>query len=243
MAGTYKARGIVLHTLKYGESALVAYLLTDEGGRRTYMLPGACSRRSKGNLAALFQPMFLLEFEGFEPPKGEMHRMKEVRSLEPLRSLPFDVRKSTISLFMAEVLYRLVREVEANGPLFDFVQQAVLQLDALEEGIANYHLWFLVQLSFHLGFYPGNEYVPGSYFDIPGGEFTPEMPFHGQAMGPAAARLLGNLMELEAGELGSLKLGRGERSEFLEAMLAFFGYHFDAIHAVRSVNILKEVFL
>lgn len=66
-----------------------------------------------------------------------MHRMKEVRSLTPLSSLPFDVRKSTISLFMAEVLYRLIRESEANEPLFDFVCRSVVQLDRMTEGISN----------------------------------------------------------------------------------------------------------
>ena len=77
MAGSYKARGIVLHTVKYGESSLVAYLFTDVGGRQTYMIQGVRSSRGRGNKAALFQPMFLLEFEGIEQPHAEMHRMKE----------------------------------------------------------------------------------------------------------------------------------------------------------------------
>ncbi len=243
MAGVYKARGIVLHTVKYGESALIAYVFTDVGGRRTYMIPGAYSRRGKSHKAALFQPMFLLEFEGYEQPKAEMHRMKEVRMLQPLTSLPFDVRKSTISLFMAEVLYRLIKEVEANEPLFDFLSASIVQLDALQEGISNFHLWFLVRLSSYLGFYPGNEYREESYFDIQSGLFCAEMPSHRTAMERGPARLLGRLMDMEASELSALRLGHVERTEFMEAMLVFFGYHFDAIYHVRSLGILREVFL
>lgn len=108
---TYKARGVVLHTIKYGDSSMVAYLFTDLYGRMNYMIQGVHSSRGRGNKAALFQPMFLVEFEGIEQPQARMHRMKEVRSLTPLSSLPFDVRKSTISLFMAEVLYRLIPRV------------------------------------------------------------------------------------------------------------------------------------
>ena len=242
MAGVYKARGIVLHTVKYGESALIAYVFTDVGGRRTYMIPGAYSRRGKSHKSALFQPMFLLEFEGYEQPKAEMHRMKEVRMLQPLTSLPFDVRKSTISLFMAEVLYRLIKEVEANEPLFDFLSASIVQLDALQEGIANFHLWFLVRLSAYLGFYPGNEYRNGGWFDIRSGLFCDEMPQHRTCMNPTSARLLGRLMECEAEGLGDLQLGRMDRVEFMEAMLIFFGYHFDAIHSVQSLRILQEVF-
>ena len=227
MAGSYKARGIVLHTVKYGESSLVAYLFTDVGGRQTYMIQGVRSSRGRGNKAALFQPMFLLEFEGVEQPHA---------------SVPFDVRKSTVSLFMAEVLYRLIREVEANEPLFDFLCSAVQQLDRMEQGVANFHLWFLVRLSAYLGFYPGNEYRDGGWFDIRSGLFCDAMPQHRTCMGPASARLLGGLMEREAAELDSLRLGRGERLEFMEAMLIFFGYHFDAIHSVQSLRILREVF-
>ncbi|WP_333588546.1 DNA repair protein RecO, partial [Alistipes finegoldii] len=106
---TYKGRGVVLHTLKYGDSSMVVYLLTDAGGRRSYMVQGVRSRNGRGSKLALFQPMFPVEFEGLESPRQQMHRFKEVRGGFVLQSLPFDVRKSTMALFMAEVLYRLVR--------------------------------------------------------------------------------------------------------------------------------------
>ena len=232
----------MLHTVKYGESSLVAYLFTDVGGRQTYMIQGVRSSRGRGNKAALFQPMFLLEFEGIEQPHAQMHRMKDAHNLVPLTSLPFDVRKSTVSLFMAEVLYRLIREVEANPPLFDFICSSVQHLDRMENGVANFHLWFLVRLSAYLGFYPGNEYRNGGWFDIRSGLFCDEMPQHRTCMNPTSARLLGRLMECEAEGLGDLQLGRMDRVEFMEAMLIFFGYHFDAIHSVQSIRILQEVF-
>ena len=156
---TYKGRGVVLHTLKYGDSSMVVYLLTDAGGRRSYMVQGVRSRNGRGSKLALFQPMFPVEFEGLESPRQQMHRFKEVRGGFVLQSLPFDVRKSTVALFMAEVLYRLVKESERNEALFDFVWGSVEALDALDEGTANFHLWFLAQLSRLLGFAPGNDYA------------------------------------------------------------------------------------
>ena len=75
---TYKGRGIVLHTLKYGDSSMVVYLLTDAGGRRSYMVQGVRSRNGRGSKLALFQPMFPVEFEGLESPRQQMHRFKEV---------------------------------------------------------------------------------------------------------------------------------------------------------------------
>lgn len=242
MMKSYKARGIVLHTMKYSESSMVVFMLTDMLGRQNYMVQGIRGPRSKGNKAALFQPMFVIDFVGLESPRVQMHRMKEVQSAVPFASIPFDVRKSTISLFMAEVLYRLVKEVEPQSPIFDFVVAAVAALDAMTEGVANFHLWFLVQLSYYLGFYPGNEYVPGGWFDIREGLFSPVMPQHRLALDADDSRMLATLMAADVSQLDAIRLTREQRSGFMSAILNYFGYHLDSISNVRSIEILREVF-
>ncbi|MCM1151296.1 MAG: DNA repair protein RecO [Alistipes sp.] len=239
---SYKGRGVVLHTLKYGDSSMVAYLLTDVGGRRSYMVQGVRSRSGRGSKLALFQPMFPVEFEGLESSKQQMHRFKEIRTAFSLQSTPFDVRKSTMALFMAEVLYRLVRESEPNEALFDFVWGSVEALDAMQEGVANFHLWFLANLSRFLGFCPGNDYMPGAWFDIREGLFTPIQPPHTGIMTRECAAVLRDLLACDVRRLSEIGLNRSQRVEFLNAMLVYFGYHLDAISAVQSVRILKEVF-
>ena len=239
---SYKARGVVLHTLKYGDSSMVVHLLTDVGGRRSYMVQGVRSTRGRGSKLALFQPMFAVEFEGLESPRRQMDSFREVRSGAVLRSVPFDVRKSTIALFMAEVLYRLVRESEPNGPLFDFVWGSVGALDAMEEGVANFHLWFLANLSRFLGFYPGNAYTAGAFFDIREGLYTKTPPPHAGYMSGEHARTLDDFIRCDMRCLGEIGLNRRQRVGFLDALLVYYGYHLDAIRAVQSVKILQEVF-
>lgn len=239
---SYKARGIVLNTLKYGETSMVVHLLTDVGGRRSYMVQGIRSSRGHGSKAALFQPMFAVEFEGLESPRMEMHRFREVHSGIVLQSTPFDIRKTTIALFMAEVLYRLVKESEPNADLFDFVWGSVEALDDAREGTANFHLWFLANLSRFLGFSPGNEYMPRALFDMREGVFTTVPPLHSAVMDADNAMILRDLLECDVKYLGEIGLNRNQRVGFLDAMLAYYGYHLDAIHAVRSIKILQEVF-
>lgn len=239
---TYKGRGIVLHTLKYGDSAMVVHLFTDVGGRRTYMVQGVRSTRGHGSKMALFQPMFPVEFEGLESPRMQMDRFREVRGGMVLQSLPFDVRKSTIALFMAEVLYRLVKESEPNEALFDFVWGSVAALDALSEGTANFHLWFLAHLSRLLGFSPGNVYTSGDWFDIREGLYTPVRPAHASFLTQENARTLNDFLECDVRYVAEIGLNRRQRVDFLNAMLVYYGYHLDAVHAVQSVRILQEVF-
>ena len=239
---TYKGRGVVLHTLKYGDSSMVVYLLTDVGGRRSYMVQGVRSRSGRGSKLALFQPVFPVEFEGLESPRQEMHRFREVRAGFALQSLPFDVRKSTMALFMAEVLYRLVKECDPNQRLFGFVWGSVAALDALDEGVANFHLWFLANLSRFLGFCPGNDYSADDWFDIREGLYTKTRPQHGSFMTQECTRILRDMMECDVRCLAEIGLNRTQRVEFLNAVLVYFGYHLDAISAVQSVRILREVF-
>lgn len=239
---TYKARAIVLHTLPYGDSSAIAYLYTDLYGRQSYMVQGIKSSKGKGNKMSMFQPAFILEYEGIVSQKSELHRIKDLRHHVVLPSIPFDVRKSTIAVFISEVLYKLVRESEANGPLFDFLLQTIPALDALEDGVANFHLWFLVKLSFFLGFYPGNRYSSDDFFDLRSGTFVKLPPQHSAYMLRRTAYLLGRFMELPLSELDSLKINREERSAFLSSLLLFFEHHLEAISNVRSIEILREVF-
>ncbi len=228
--------------MRYGETSLIVFMLTDVLGRQNYLIQGV--RSGRVNKAALYQPMFVVDFVGLESPRMQMHRIKEAANAMPLATIPFDVRKSTVALFMAEVLYRLIREVEPQSPLFDFVSGAVAALDALDDdaAVANFHLWFLVRLSAHLGFFPGNEPITGGWFDIQEGLFVRHEPSHRLAMNPENTRILGELISADPAELDAIKLTRTARAAFLTAMLNYFGYHLDAIHNVRSIEILRDVF-
>lgn len=238
----YKARGVVLNTLKYGDTSMVAQLLTDVAGRRSYMIQGLGSKSGRQSKGALFQPMFLLEFVGLQSPHTQMDRMREVALARPLQSIPFDVRKSTVAIFMAEVLYRLIKEVEPDSPLFDFVWQSVVALDDMQQGEHNFHLWFLVGLSRYLGFYPAGEWQQGDIFDIESGQFAATTPRSGLFFNTDNTQLLWQLMEIEPNELALLRLSRRQRADFIESLMAYFGYHLDTFNTIQSLHILSEVF-
>ncbi|MFI3292345.1 MAG: DNA repair protein RecO [Rikenellaceae bacterium] len=238
----YKGRGIVLNSLKYGDSSLVVHLLTDVCGRQSYMVQGVNSRRGRGSKMALFQPLFALEFEGSSSPRGEMHRFKEVQSGVLLSRTPYDVRRSTMALFIAEVLYRLVKESEPNPELFDYAWGSLIALDTIDEGVANFHLWFLANLSRLLGFYPNGEWSKGAWIDIVEGSYTITKPSHTIILSPDEAELMRDFTECDVRHLGEIGLNRVQRVEFLGALLRYYSYHLDAIKSVQSIDILKEVF-
>ncbi len=239
---SYKGRGIVLNTIKYGENSMVVHLLTDVGGRVSFIVQGVRSSRGRGSKAALFQPLFAVEFEGIDSSRAELHKFREVRSGITLSRTPFDIRRSTISLFIAEVLYRLVKESGRNDSLFEMVWRSVESLDRIESGVANFHLWFLANLSRELGFTPDDNYRNGAWFDIREGSYTPFEPAGGYAMTQSQSRLLNRMMTIDVSELGDVELSREQRVSLLEALLNYYGYHLDAINTIQSIAILRELF-
>ena len=239
---SYKARGIVLSTVKYGDSGMVVQMLTDRYGRQSYMVQGVRSSRGRGSKMALFQPLFVLEFEGLESSHSDLHKMREVQNEVVFKSVPYDIRKSTMALFMAEVLYRLVGESEANEPLFDFVYHSIRALDEIDEGVANFHLWFLANLSRYLGYFPGNEHLKGSLFDMREGLYTRTLPLHDHVMSVEEAELLRDLTECDLECLGEIPLNREQRVAMLSRLVEYYSIHLDAIRSVRSIEILQEVF-
>ena len=119
-----KTRGIVLHTTRYGESSLVVHCYTEQYGRQTYMLKGVRKSR-RTNRSNLFQPLFILDFEVYHKDSREIQLVKEVTRSIPLNSIPYDLTKRTQAIFMAEMLYRVVKEEESNPILAHFLINSI----------------------------------------------------------------------------------------------------------------------
>ena len=100
------------------------------------------SRRN--NRSNLFQPLFILDFEVYHKESIGMQLVKEVTRAIPINSIPFDITKSTQAIFMAEVLYRVVREEEPNPMLAHFLINSIQYLDALERSHARFSHYFFI---------------------------------------------------------------------------------------------------
>lgn len=235
--GRYKARGIVLHSMKYGERKLIIHIFTAQYGRRSYVAKLSANNSGRG----LYQPLFILDFDAWAG-RGELHNIEQPQLAFCLADLPFDIVKSTIALFLSELLYRLIKEGEPDPGLYRFVEESVAELDGMGDGTANFHLWFLVRLTEYMGYAPQDNYEPGHSLDYRNGTYTPELPSHTLAMPPAEATLFHTLNGCRADELAGIRLAREQRVSMLERLTDLYGFHTDAIYSVNSLRILSEIF-
>ena len=130
--------GIVLHTVKYGENSIIATIYTKDWGRQAYMVTISRTRKSH-NKTGLLQPLFLLEFVAYQKESRDVQRIREMKNLTVYQSIPYDVTKATQAIFLAEILYKVLREQESSEETFNFIQNVLLYYDLAESASANFH--------------------------------------------------------------------------------------------------------
>lgn len=238
----HKTRGIVLHTVRYGETSLVVNAYTEKFGRQAFMVKGVRKSR-KQNRANLFQPLFLLDFEIYFKEKREMHFIRDVGRTIPLNNIPYDHILSTQAIFIAEVLYRTLREEESNPMLYQFLTSSIEYLDSLEKPAPDFHIIFLFQLSKHLGFYPVNNYSSENpYFDLVKGSFKAFLQDDSTMLNRHSSQLFSQLLDLEYQSSQVTRFNREQRNLVLRDLLRFYWLHNEGMGEIRSAEVLATLF-
>src|SRR3990172_7140574 len=120
----YKTRGIVLHHIKYSETSVIAKIYTELFGLQSYLINGVRSQKAKVK-ANLLQPLSLVDMIVYHKEKKGLQRIRDVSGNPPLSSIPYDFPKSSVALFIAEILYKSIREEEANTNMFEFIFHSI----------------------------------------------------------------------------------------------------------------------
>ncbi|MGC8803565.1 MAG: DNA repair protein RecO, partial [Bacteroidales bacterium] len=141
----YKSRAIVIHSIRYGETSLIVHLITEQYGRQAFMVKGARSKKAALR-ANLFFPLNLLQIEAYYRPTASLQRLKEATPAPIYATLHNNPIKSSVALFLAETLFRVVQAEHHNHELFDYIYESLLLYDSMESNYHNFHLIFLIQL-------------------------------------------------------------------------------------------------
>lgn len=176
----HKTRGIVFKTTNYSESSVIVQVYTEKFGLQSYLINGVKKPRAKISRNML-QPLYLLDMVVYHKAGGNIQRVAELKNAPVLQTIAYDVVKTSIVMFLNEVLYKSVRHQDPDENLFGFVFHAIEFLDHQQEGLANFHMLFLLKLTRYMGFYPEvNQDINADFFDMKEGVFKrykPSMPY------------------------------------------------------------------
>jgi DNA repair protein RecO (recombination protein O) len=236
-----KTSGILLHTTNYTDSSLIVKAYTRESGLQSYMISGVRGKRSK-NKASLLQPMAIVELVASGSDKQKLRRITEISVQHPYSSIPYDIVKSTIALFLNEVLFRSLKEDEADEALYEYLRNALLILDLSTESCSNFHVYLMLQLTRFLGFFPqGNYSATQRYFDLREGSFVPSKPEHALCLEQEDSEVLDKVLRSGFDSLHLLDVSRLQRKKLLRNLVYFYRLHIPSFGEMRSPEVLEEV--
>ena len=237
----YKTRGIVLHSVKYSETSLIVKIYTETFGLQSYLLKGARSSKSKIR-PVLFQPLTLLDLVVYHKEKSTLHSIKEVRLAAHSHSISSDIRKSSIVLFLAELIYKSIREEEPNEALFEFMWHSLLLLDTVEEPFSSFHLLFAIKLCRYLGFQPRPDWSDlNRFFNLREGSFQSVFNSSDECLDETQSSWFFRLMKADLEQLSLLNIPANIRNTLLEKILLYYQCHLPGKITFRSHEILHTV--
>lgn len=186
-------------------------------GRRSFLV-----RVGKNAGMSYFLPLNLLEVSVTENPKSDLWYARVVSAETPLNSIRDNIYKNTISLFMAEVLFRIVKQGNAEDGLYDWCRRQILTLDALETDFSNFHIRFLLELAVALGFRP---------------QVNDILPFTGEYQS-----VIESFMTSSLAESMLIPLSGQVRNDLASSLIRYLEFHTESTINIRSLAVLRELF-
>ncbi len=237
-----QTQGIVFKSVKYSETSLICTIFTEELGVRQYIISGVRSSKAKTK-ANLFRPMNILDLVVYDRPNHSLNRIKEAKTACVYQSIPFELVKGTIGLFMIEVAQKTIKERVENTQLFNFLKETFVLLDLAQGSVANYPLFFLVQLSYHLGIMP-SDHKPSDpcFFDLQEGLFVESRPSHNYFMNEDSSEIFHQVLSVPSFDaITEFKLAKPQRKRLLNDLIDYYRLHIESLTGLNAPAILREV--
>ncbi|MEE9349250.1 MAG: DNA repair protein RecO [Flavobacteriaceae bacterium] len=232
-------KAIVLNAIKFQDSSLIVKCYTQKG-IKSYLLKGILKSK-KGKLKpAYFQVFTLLDLVVNHNNKGSLNYIKEAFVYHPFHAIPTDIYKSSIALFLSEILANVLKEEEENLPLYQYLETAFIWLDT-HPNTSNFHLLFLINLSKYLGFYPNKPKENDSFFNLQDGTFSFHKPLTHHISGENFT-LFKSIIGINFDAISQMPFNAKNRQDLLKILIQYFALHLPGFKNPKSLAVLQTIF-
>ena len=230
-----KSRGIILRNTNFRESSIISKVYTREFGLRTYLLQSV--RKGKSAIKpSMIQPLSLVDMEVYEKSNNAMSRVKELKNVPLLLSIQDSIAKSSIAIFLLEIINQCISEEQFEHELFDFLESEILKLenDALNP---LFPLTFLLKLSNYLGVSPQGTYTAQTpYLSLIEGVYVADVGVH--SLTEESSALISRIVQED---IVSEQVSGPIRRQALSDLVKYFQIHVTKEKKIKSIDILSDL--
>ncbi|HRH60934.1 MAG TPA: DNA repair protein RecO [Chitinophagaceae bacterium] len=242
---THKTKGIVLRTVKYGETSVIVTVLTELFGLQSYIVKGVRQASKKGAAKAVyFQPAAMLQMEVYHNELKNLQFIREYEWAFLYKEIFSDVTKNAVALYMIELLLHSIKQPEGQHPLYYLAEESLQLLDESSYAFAaNLSLYYTLQAAARLGFQLQGSYSSSTpVIDWSEGFFVNDIPNHQNYMAGELAQITSVINNIRLqNKLENLVLNRSRRRQLLQGYIEFLSLHIENFGELKSIDVLQEI--
>mgnify|MGYP005747914257 FL=1 len=234
------SRALVIKSIKKGETSLIVSCYLEDIGLQSFIVKGVFGSKKPKFSKAHFFPLNIINLNySYREVKG-IGFIKEVKSENLYKSLYSDIQKSSVTLFLSEVLNSVLKEeAEVNGDLFNFILNSLYWYDQVKT-CNNFHIKFLMELSKFIGFYP-NIKNNDSYFSLDSGTSSKFKPL-GISIEGNELKEFKNFLGMKFEDLNLININNESRIRILNYLIDYYSIHLQMFKTPKSIEVFTEIF-
>jgi len=235
------SRALVIKSIKQGETSLIVSCYLEEIGYRSFLVKGLYGSKKSRFSKAHFFPLNVINIHYSYNESKKLGFIKEVKSEVLFNTIHTDIQKSSVIVFLSEILNSVLREeLEVNKDLFDFLLKSLIWYDNVRE-CNNYHIKFLIELSKYIGFHPNISNENDLYFCLESGSTSNIKPLGGNIFGEDL-KVFKSLLGMKFEDLNKMNINRESRKRILNKIIDYYSLHLQMFKTPKSINVFAEVF-
>ncbi len=253
MAHLIRDEGIILHSLRHGETSRIVRVLLRERGKISMISKGA--RSKKGGVGAALEPFSNCEFLYYDKESRDVQLLKEVSILNAHEGLRKNLEHLTIASALVELCHMTLKEHDPHPEIYNALETSLTSLDAAPKNPIPFLWKFELRLFAALGFElslrtcggcdkelkpPFDGPVKFSYED--GCFFEPKCTSGSKSDGSLSAVAFATLLYIAqhpATAIGNVTFPPKRRGELQNFLSKYLSYHLPVRGHLKSLEALR----
>lgn len=246
-----KAEGLVVRSMKMGETSKLVTLFTRELGLLKVIAKG--SRSSKSRIGAALEPLTVSRIVYYQKENRELQFLSQADIVEFFPNLPADLEKWGYANACAELVSRSQTGADVIPKLYPILLNTIRAMNAPAAEACVCFWGFQMKLLGIFGVAPNlrrclNCNTANSaaqiHFDVARGGFVCNNcapPFEAQQLSGETLRLLADFQSLPAEKLSRYQISSIARREIEKFFLSYFSFHLEEIASLTALKFLHKI--
>ena len=231
---------IILSKVRYQDNDLIVKCLTRDLGVVSYMIKNISMSKKSKNKFAFFQLLNILDLETNYNSNRSIQYIKDLKVKYNFTSLHTNIYKSSVVMFLSEILSNIIHVETKDMELFDFIEKSLIWYDKSEDS-STFYLIFLMKITHYLGFYPDCTNMNYNYFNLEEGLFESSKNSQYVIEGSSLV-LFKTILGIKFDNNKLPFIDKTNKKDILKNILTYFKLHVDGFKDLKSLKVLNQIF-